>query len=287
MNFFIAQSAAIHTTVQDWSYRVQKNGGALPSGTTQRALSDFMKGADAYNLTSKMKSVVCFVPDNLIAAITPLVKVVGNDPWTNTNFIASDLTIAGLKGNGSDKYLTTNIKANQLSALPLPVADSHVVVYVSVGAIEAKVEWGGTDAPGSTLSFRLYGHYTTPNVTATQNYGDNTGLNYTQPSAVVPYTGYICSNRISSSVIVGSRDIFLASSTLAHSSSISSATLSTTQPTSTGILVFCGSEGGGASNFSTKRYSFASMGNGLTSIESNNLFNLVQTMRRQLGGGYV
>jgi hypothetical protein len=74
---------------------------------------------------------------------------------------------------------------------------------------------------------------------------------------------------------------------LPHNSATSSAAFSTTQPTSTGIIFFGTNENGSLANQSSKRYSFASLGNGLTASESVSLFNLVQTMRQQLGGGYV
>ncbi len=271
-----------HKTVVDWRRRVVVNGGAPPSNNTMNILSNFMYALDFNNLTPKMKAVNCFVPDSLIASITPLIKVIGNDPWTNTNFSAGDLNINGLSGNGSNKFLSTGIIAYQLTSSALPVADSHIALYISTGSIEAKNEWGGTDSPGSTLSFRLYGHYNAPNVTATQNYGDNTGIQFTQSSSIVPYTGYVCANRVS-----GNRDIYVASSTLPHMSGINSTTLSSTIPTSTTITVFATNEAGSVTNYSSKRYSFMSMGNGLTTNESITLFNLVQALRTSLGGGYV
>jgi hypothetical protein len=278
MNFFIAQSSAIHATVQDWSNRVQKNGGALPSGDTQRALSDFMKGMDAYNLTPKVKSINCFVPDNLTAALTPLVRIYGNDPWTNVNFIASDLTINGLKGDGIGKYLRTGVIPNGFMA-----AESAGSIYYLVTAGNTNYNCiGSCDDTGRLRNgwdtTAGYGNYAQSWADANQAKGNNN---------TAWFVGYICAAKTATNLIT----LYWANSTTPHTASgINTGTDpgGSSIPSSRECAVFSGNEGGVfAPAGNSGRLSFAALSRGLLADESKNLYTLIQAMRQQLGGGYV
>jgi hypothetical protein len=100
----ISGGVIIDPVVANWALRVSINGGASPSTNTQIALTTFMQSLYNNNIYSKMISVNCLVPDNLIAASTPLIFIAGNSLWTNHNFVSGDLTVNGLLGNGSSKY---------------------------------------------------------------------------------------------------------------------------------------------------------------------------------------
>ena len=85
--------------VASWAERVVINGGVKPLQSTIDTLYTFYNGLVSAGLADKMIAVNCFVPDNLIAAITPLIvhpEVGGFDPWTNVGFVAGDLSPAGL-----------------------------------------------------------------------------------------------------------------------------------------------------------------------------------------------
>ena len=84
---------AQHPVAVEWAKRVVTNGGDTPSSNTVSALSTFMFGMDANGLTGKITLINAFVPDSLIATLTPLLKnVSSNDPWTNYNFVSGDLS---------------------------------------------------------------------------------------------------------------------------------------------------------------------------------------------------
>jgi hypothetical protein len=94
---------------QTWAARVVTNGGSAPSTSTIRSIAFFFDDIFAANLQSKFYFLNIFAPDNLTAAITPLIATVGNNPWTNSGFVAGDLNEYGLKGNGSSKLLDTGL----------------------------------------------------------------------------------------------------------------------------------------------------------------------------------
>ena len=93
--------------VAAWVARVVANGGATPSASTQTAASTFWNSVSA--LQSQVICLNFFAPDNLIACLTPFIKGPGNDPWINHNFVTGDLSVTGLQGNGSNKYVDTGI----------------------------------------------------------------------------------------------------------------------------------------------------------------------------------
>jgi hypothetical protein len=121
-----AVAAVVDPRVNTWAQRVVTNGGATPSQQTQLAMSTFIKSLDSSGLTSKMEAVLICVPDNLIAATTPLIVGSGFDPWTNHAFAATDLNVYGLKGDMATKYLETGVL---LSASKLTVSNSGLSVF--------------------------------------------------------------------------------------------------------------------------------------------------------------
>lgn len=96
------------TTVNaDFVSRISANGGAAPSAAHQTAVVTFVDCLIAAGIWSKMKLMNVIMPDNLIAALTPLIVGTGNDPWTNHNLVLADLGVNGFTGNGSNKYMDT------------------------------------------------------------------------------------------------------------------------------------------------------------------------------------
>ncbi len=106
-----------YDVTSDWARRVVANGGAMPSQNTIIAMEVLRNSLEAQSLTNKIYTLCIFVPDSVIAASTPLVKIKGADPWTNSGFVASDLNIQGLKGDGV-KFLDTAI-------IPLAIATNN------------------------------------------------------------------------------------------------------------------------------------------------------------------
>ena len=274
MNFDIASSAAIHNTAQSWSERVVKNGGIKPSGDTVRTLSNFMCGLDNDNLTTKMKVVMCFVPDNLIAALTPLIVGGGRDPWLNSGavpFTVAHLTKDGLIGatpTASGRYLKTGFNSsmyNNTSSCGLTLYNTTATAGnqidfgegVAVNHVYMAIDYSGIGVIFDCLT------NTTPRLQKT-----NTG-----------YTGYTSGNKTSPTVA----RIDQAKSTLAYNTFAS-------QSNATGLFTsneMYAYDINPVQVASSKRFSFMALHDGLSFDDGSKFYNLVQTMRQQLGGGWI
>ena len=269
---------AINPNVVDWVNRVVKNGGVVPSYTSVRALNNFYNTITGSSYISKLKSVVCFVPDNLTAAFTPLIKTSGFDPWTNTGpFVDGDLTIDGIKGNASTKYLKTG-------CIPVTCFASTrscgLTLYITSGSEELKKDFGCTGAIAYEPAVILY-----PSSASTciwdGYYGNASGR---ISGANTLYTGYISGNRTANDATA----VYTAKSTVVHTTLVSgtSTLVGAIKPTIQ-IYFMAGNRNSVLSAPSSKRHSFAAVHEGLTIGESSLFFDAVHQMRKEIGGGYV
>ena len=265
----------IHPTAANWSLRVMVNGGVLPSNATLNATSDFCYALDSVGLTSLMIAVNVFAPDSLIAAITPLIKNAGSDPWANNNFVAGDLNIDGLKGNGSNKYLTTLINPSVIFAGPLS-ASAGITLYSTF----ADASGAGADcvALNGGLDFGLW--------------ADNSGntlfdcftnvTNRLSCESLANGLGYVSGNRTS----MTNQSIYQANSVIPHFLAGSNALGPGSAVPNSQIPIFAWYSTG-YGQCSLKRFSFAAIHRGLSLANSNDFFNAKQTMRKAFGGGWA
>lgn len=266
--------------VADWVKRVNTNGGTTPASLTLDALSDFVVDMKAASLESKMISMIPIVPDNLIAAITPLYHTAGLDPWTNTGpFVAGDLTVNGLIGNGTTKWLDSGVNPGlvfSLGAGPLGGITIYTVTALKdlSGGPDAAVQNGaGNNAfdfylnNNGTLQFACY---------------DQT-VNRLQVVIATPFAGFHSAN----SIFGGNRNVYTANSITAFSSIGQLNNEGGVIPG--GTLLFLGFRIIAVGNFAgpVRRHSFDAVHNGYTAAEAQNLFNAVQKYRKALGGGFV
>jgi len=251
------------------------NGGATPADSTKNAIADFYNGLIADSLLSKMLTLNCIAPDNLIAATTPLIVGPGSDPWTNNGFGGTDITVNGL-GNNSHNLNTGFFGTHMLS-------DTNVGLTLYVN----------TASPGGTYDFG-YGNNSgsdTLNMSFNANGGGHAvfwcfnttiGGGAIQSSSA-PGGGYLSGNRTASNAMA----LYFANSTNSHASI---ATGSTSGGTRSAHVMLLGAlnayESGGAFGATTNKYSFCAMHEGLTSSESNNFYNRIQALRTAFGGGY-
>jgi hypothetical protein len=271
-----SNSVTLADTVTDWAARVVTNGGAAPSGGTKTALSTFAAGLVTDGVWAKLLVVNAFVPDNLIASLTPLQRGTGADPWVNHNFISGDLTIDGLRGNASTKYLDTGMK---VSTSGISVTSASIIAYAfSVS--------GGTCADlgcvnGTTNdSFDMYCNFSgTSYFDAFTDLGAPGRINTATHGA-----GYYCGSRTASNAI----NLYYAKSSSAHASIVSGSGTAGALP-AFNLFVFDLSLNGAeyASGHSDNRLSFAAVAIGLTSTDSSNLYTRIQALRTSLGGGFV
>lgn len=267
-------SAPIHATASDWAARVVTNGGAAVSNNTLAAVSNFCGALDAAAIRSLMIAVNIIAPDNLIAATTPLIVDSGNDPWTNTAFVAADLTVQGLKANGSTKFLNTGV----IPSVSFVVnTDGGLTAYNTFADVTASAGEMGSST-GATQDLVLY--VDTSNTAVLDSYNSTTAR-VTSNTPLTFGLGFTSGNRVGANA-----NIYAASSTQAFGSIGNVAAAGGTLPA---IAIFTGAlnQSGVAASFSRKRLSFAAIHHGLSSAQCQNLYNATQALRIALGGGWI
>lgn len=263
----------------DWLARITAAGGARPSDATFAANDTFFAALVAAGIDTKLKICNLFVPDNVIAASTPLIQGSGSAVWTNPDvaWLSSDLTVNGLLRPSAD------LKRFDTGATPgtfMTPGSGFGFVYVSVDDTSTiQEEYGSAEATG-TNDFRLFFHYTDQHTYADiyhQSLEMNTGVRATG-------AGYM---GISRSTTTRS-DIYFANSTNPHSSIANSTGTETSTPSILRtISVFANNQDGTPSHYSLKRLSAAGAGTGFSAADSLALYNAVQQFRISIGGGFV
>jgi len=264
----------IPAQVANWSARVVNNGGPKPSEKTIMILSEFYQGLIDNNLLSKMVAVNCFVPDSISASITPLIVGPGQDPWTNTNFAPGDLSIKGLAGNGSNKYLNSGINPYYV----FTDTSAGMTTYISNNPSPASNALDGV-APGGGSTYYMNGCYA--NLQLWHCWNNSAGQGNASCPAPQP-TGYTSGNRTAANHSA----IYFASSTFAHTQSVLIKTNGGSRPNDV-AWVFANKVEGSAQFPHTHTLSFHAFHQGLLENESVIFYNLIQQMRMSLGGGYV
>lgn len=256
-----------------WSSRVVTNGGAAPSDSTLSAIDTFSGSLVTAGISTKMLHVNIFAPDNLNAALTPLIVGGASSSWYNVNFVGADLSSNGLKGNASNKYVRTGF---------LP-----------------STHFGSDSAAGITLYYYDITGYTSTQVDFAANYpatsmqcllviGDSVvnaqygkaGQGFVQDTT--PEYGYYSVNRTTST----DNKLYYAKSSTSHAQIASSTTNSQPGTNNVEAYMFTGNEGGPQPYYSGKTISFMALHQPLTSTESSNFYNAIQALRTSLGGGY-
>ncbi len=113
--FTASQSVSLSSV---WANRVVANGGALPSLATRVAAETFSNSLASSGLLSKIYAMNIVAPDSLIAVLTPFICLVGNQLWTNHNFVLADLTINGLIGDGANKWMDVTFSPTDINLFP-------------------------------------------------------------------------------------------------------------------------------------------------------------------------
>jgi hypothetical protein len=112
---FTSVLSVTFNAVSDWSARIVAAGGAAPSAGTQTAVDTWWTGL-SQSIKNQIIALNFFAPDNLTAACTPFIKGPGNAVWTNNNFVGGDLSVSGLQGNGTTKFLDTGLTLANIAA---------------------------------------------------------------------------------------------------------------------------------------------------------------------------
>jgi len=264
---------SIDPAVIKWRKNAKSAGAEAISNKTMLAMDEFYKGLKRTGIYYKMISLNCYVPDNLIASITPLIHI-DNRPYDNVAFIASDLNLDGLKGDGTSKYLKTRVNPT----LHLKNNASGGLTMYSVQPLsENAYSMGSQDSAGTQVMILYYVFST--NVTIVDLFDISSRLSI----ANLGYTGYISANRVTASKM----DLYMASPIKPHVSAIRDLTAKTGVRPNFETYVHVANTGGSASSWSSRRYSFSAIHEGLTEDESRKFYHFIHNLRRRLGGGYI
>lgn len=263
----------IHATASDWAARVVVNGGAAVSDNTLYAVSNFCGALDSAAITNLMVTANVFAPDNLIASITPLYKVYGNDPWTNNNFVSSDLSVQGLKGNASNKYLDTGFIATS----------AFTTAEGGISAYNTLPDLGNGQDMETVVGSNGYGlQFNAANVSTFFNWA-TTGSGIITGTSLPYGLGFLSGNREDTThMSLYSANSIVPFSSIGFQGSTNAGAVSTVS-----MPIFARNSSGVVSTYSAKRISFAAFHHGLTSSGAQSLFNAVQALRVALGGGWV
>jgi hypothetical protein len=284
-----ASQSGAASAVANWVARVVANGGATPSSATQAAMGTFWNALNSAGLISLMINVVCFVPDNLIAAITPFFFTIGLDPWTNVggNFVPADLSINGLTGDGALKVLGSNITAtnafvNSGGAIASGTSGGFTVYNFTTGPNAIQIDMGANFNTGpQSLALSSIFNPGTNNTPLLDFVNHSTG----RVSGIqVGWTGFTSGSRTSGSASA----IYIANSLTPFK------TLGTDVNNMAGtafgvdsIAIFGYGAAGSFTASSSRTLSFAAVHFGLNSSQTQALFNAVQALRVALGGGFA
>ena len=268
MNDSTATSAPAMVVVTNWVSRIIAAGGASPSANTILTMTVFATGLYDKGIAAKMININCMVPDNITAAITPLIATQGSgstgvsNTWSNSGFAGTDLSVAGLKGNGSN-YLKTGVS-------PSSVINNNIglSLYNTFNVSDSRNDFA---SPATQLIV---------------NYGPGSVYwsCYTDVITGTPFSdniGFVTGNRTDSTHSY----LYKARSDTALTQIAGPGSTPGTS-TTYDLWLFCLNNNGSPYGQSNKRFSFAGIHNGLTATEAGILFTLVQAMRTSLGGGY-
>ena len=265
-----------HPTASAWAANVVTNGGAAPSDGTVSALSTFCYALDSAGLTSSMLAVNCYVPDSLIAATTPLIATACQPCWTNHNFVSGDLSVNGLQGNRSNKYLDLGSQSSPASTA-LTLTSAGLTCYVPSGGANAVENTCGICGAGCCFDLNL--NYSEYFGFQCWDWGD-AGQAAWRPGGIKQ--GFFSGSRTAADEI----NLYFANAGTAFSSVASAATTSG-GVASGNMFEFSEQYGGGPNAYSPQAHSFFAMHLGLSSEQTQALYNAVQALRTALGGGYI
>jgi hypothetical protein len=261
--------------VTGWAARVVANGGAEVFPEVRQAMCVFATGLDAAGLTSKMIAVNCVAPYDLIGAITPLIKGPGSDPWTNVGFVGGDLSNDGLKANGIGKYLRTGVVPSTALAND---TDVGLTIYNMTALNYNCVEMGANAGNGFTIE--LINSY---NDALKNCYFDAYDFvnRFIRPNPL--WAGYLSANKRTGV----DKSVYKANDTTPFTTVGASTPVGGGARPNIEIFAFGINSAGLFASPSPRRFSFMAIHLGLTAAQSEQLYNLVRTLRGSLLGGFV
>jgi hypothetical protein len=129
------------STAADYIAAVEAADGQALENSIKTAYNDFIVGCKADGIWTALKASCLLAGARTLSGA--LVPLVGTAP-TNNNFVSGDYDRkTGLNGNGSTKYLNTNVAGN--SSL-LPQDNAHISIYSYSGPTATMAYLGNANA---------------------------------------------------------------------------------------------------------------------------------------------
>ena len=252
----------------NWSEKVVSNGGATPSDGTLTAIDNFWTTLVNYDLTGSIYEMNIYAPDSLIACTTPLTSSVNNLSWSNHNFLSGDLTVNGLKGDGSTKYLDTGISPARI----FNTGSAGLTYYIT------STPGGATE--GVEPGFRTYWN-NNPIYWDCWNTGGGRLSTNPASSSRAGFISWVRTTTAASAVYYAS----VASGSTVQNIASGTGQNNIGSPPGGPTIWFNGCNG--LSQWFSVPISFAALHAGMSVTQSQGLFNAVKTLRNALGGGAV
>lgn len=222
-------------------------------------------------IDAKTIAINIFAPDNLIACLTPFYHTAGNSLWVNHGFVVGNLTTAGLVGNNSN-YLDSGVTG---SAFP---SDNSIGATMVTDGDASSGNFQNGSSNGALTTGIWLGRNT---VTSKDTFA--TGGTSFATDASFKGAGFYSGSRIASNDI----KLYYGTSAIAMSQIGSNTGAGASRDGNT-MNVFSINLTGVSSNFSpcSDRISLMFWHWGLSSAETQIVFDAVKQMRGTLGGGF-
>lgn len=261
-----------------WINRVYTNGGSISSNTAS-SVNSFCNSINANGLRDKFYRLNIFCGNNLVSALTPLylgpsaTVIYGSHIDINNNFITSDYNEtginAGLKGNGSNKYLNPGMTVlgatgnESMSCYVIEESTTSAVTYYYLGSHT-------TSNNNRTLSI-TYEPTATPIQYQIED-GHTGGVFNTGLTTKTNGFKAASSSGLSLRKLYVNGDIAFTSTT--------------TTVASTGVItpyIFCRNNNGGTYGFGNQRIGFYHIGVSMSDLDMYKLYLIVQEFQTSLG----
>lgn len=265
--------------VHDWSVKVTTFGGAEVSTTTSNALRTFLSGLDTDATLYQIVAANAFVPDNLTAARVPIIWQGGNIIWSNVAFGTTNLTVNGLTGNATDKYLQTGLTNNLVATRGFGTTSAGISLLMYANPDTAGNGLLAVQGSGSQ-QFSLFSFAGTALFRCWLSSLVN--QNFVTASVGTTTNGWLSGQRTAANAIA----LYKARSDTAHTV-VTNATGSQTGAVfaNHAQYIFAMNNAGPASAFSAPTISFAAITSGQSQTGNSNLWNRARNLRNDLGGG--
>jgi hypothetical protein len=260
----------VSAATQSWANLVVSNGGAMPSDNTLCAVDAWYNGMVSAGLDAKMYWSCLCVPDDFIAQRTPFHRSLGVTLLTNSMIFGH---ANGLALDGTS-FVRTGVDPSSVFTATSMGLTAYCGGGSGLGA-EGTVpdpQWGGGGGG-------RYGYIYSNTVSGFALFQVTVAYPFTNPSM-----GFISLNKTGTNALA----YYGANSAHAFQTLGSSAAAGGSPPSAGHQICFAdGSTAGFPYGYTSQNnISFLGIHQGLTAGEAETLFNLIQTLRTALGGGY-